>query len=117
MTRNSGRGPGRARLRPAIGITALLAAGALALSACASSSSSSANAANAGSAGSTAVTTVSIGVHAAVARQIEPELGQTAGLFAKYGIDATVTVIPSSNLLAALSSGRVQFGAFGAPQP
>ena len=31
MTRNSGRGPGRARLRPAIGITALLAAGAITL--------------------------------------------------------------------------------------
>jgi ABC-type nitrate/sulfonate/bicarbonate transport system substrate-binding protein len=120
MTRNSGRGPGRARLRPAIGITTLLAAGALALTACASSGSSSANAANtgsAGSAGSTGMTNVSIGVNAAVAGEIEPELAQTAGLFAKYGINATVTVIPSSNLLAALASGRVQFGAFGAPQP
>jgi ABC-type nitrate/sulfonate/bicarbonate transport system substrate-binding protein len=120
MTRSSGRNPGRAGLRSAIGITALLAAGALALTACASSSSNSANAANAGSvgsAGSSGVTKVSIGVNAAVAGEIEPELAQTSGLFAKYGIDATVTVIPSSNLLAALSSGRVQFGAFGAPQP
>jgi ABC-type nitrate/sulfonate/bicarbonate transport system substrate-binding protein len=120
MTSNSGRGPGRARLRPAIGITALLAAGALALTACGSSGSSSANAANAGStgsAGSTAMTNVSIGVNAAVAGEIEPELAQTSGLFAKYGIKATVTVISSSDLLAALSSGRVQFGAFGAPQP
>jgi NitT/TauT family transport system substrate-binding protein len=103
-----------------MGITTLLAAGALALTACASSSSNSANAANAGSAGSagsTGVTNVSIGVNAAVAGEIEPELAQTAGLFAKYGINATVTVIPSSNLLAALSSGRVEFGAFGAPQP
>jgi NitT/TauT family transport system substrate-binding protein len=63
------------------------------------------------------MTNVSIGVNAAVAGEIEPELAQTSGLFAKYGINATVTVIPSSNLLAALSSGRVQFGAFGAPQP
>ena len=63
------------------------------------------------------MTKVSIGVNAAVAGEIEPELAQTSGLFAKYGIDATVTVIPSSNLLAALSSGRVEFGAFGAPQP
>jgi len=120
MKRSTGRSPRRARNRSAIGITTLLAAGALALTACASSSSNSANAANAGSAGSagsTAVTNVSIGVNAAVAGEIEPELAQTAGLFAKYHIDATVTVIPSSNLLAALSSGRVQFGAFGAPQP
>ena len=117
MTRSSGRSPGRARLRSAIGISALLAAGALALSACASSSPSSANVANAGSAGSAGVTKVSIGVNAAVAGEIEPELAQTSGLFAKYGINATVTVIPSSNLLAALSSGRVEFGAFGAPQP
>src|SRR5271156_2306431 len=107
MTRNSGTGPGRARLRPAIGITALLAAGAIALTACASSSSSSANAANAGSAGSAGspgMTNVSIGVNAAVAGEIEPELAQTSGLFAKYGIKATVTVISSSDLLAALSS-------------
>jgi NitT/TauT family transport system substrate-binding protein len=120
MKRSTGRSPRRARNRSAIGITTLLAAGALALTACASSSSNSANAANAGSAGSagsTAVTNVSIGVNAAVAGEIEPELAQTAGLFAKYGINATVTVIPSSNLLAALSSGRVEFGAFGAPQP
>ena len=117
MMRSTGRSPGRARLRSAIGITALLAGGALALTACGSSSSNSASAANAGSAGSTGVTNVSIGVNAAVAGEIEPELAQTAGLFAKYGINATVTVIPSSNLLAALSSGRVEFGAFGAPQP
>ena len=118
--RSSGRSPHRARVRSAIGITALLAAGGLALTACSSGSSSSATAANAGSAGSAgsaAVTNVSIGVNAAVAGEIEPELAQTAGLFAKYGINATVTVIPSSNLLAALSSGRVEFGAFGAPQP
>jgi ABC-type nitrate/sulfonate/bicarbonate transport system substrate-binding protein len=93
MRTSSGRTQGRARLRPAIGITALLGAAALALTACGSSGSNSANG------------------------EIEPELAQTAGLFAKYGIDATVTVIPASNLLAALSSGRVQFGAFGAPQP
>ena len=120
MTRNSGRSPGRARLRSAIGITALLATGALTLTACASGSSSSANTAKAGSTGSvgsTAMTNVSIGINAAVAGEIEPELAQTSGLFAKYGINATVTVIPSSNLLAALASGRVQFGAFGAPQP
>ena len=113
MTSSSGRSPRRARLRSAIGITTLLAAGALALTACASSNSNSANAANAGSAGSggsTGVTKVSIGVNAAVAGEIEPELAQTAGLFAKYHIDATVTVIPTSNLLAALSSGRVEFG-------
>jgi ABC-type nitrate/sulfonate/bicarbonate transport system substrate-binding protein len=120
MMRNSGRSPGRARLRPAIGITALLAAGAITLTACGSSGSSSASAANAGStssASTTAMTSVSIGVNAAVAGEIEPELAQTSGLFAKYGIKATVTVISSSDLLAALSSGRVQFGAFGAPQP
>ena len=117
MKRSSGRSPGQTRLRPAIGITALLAAGAIALTACGSSSSSSANAASAGGSTSTGITKVSIGVNAAVAGEIEPELAQTSGLFAKYGIDATVTVIPSSNLLAALSSGRVEFGAFGAPQP
>jgi NitT/TauT family transport system substrate-binding protein len=109
----------RARLRPATGISALLVAVALAVTACGSSGSSSpsANAANAGGSSSGGLTKVSIGVNAAVAGEIEPELAQTSGLFAKYGIDATVTVISSSNLLAALSSGRVQFGAFGAPQP
>jgi NitT/TauT family transport system substrate-binding protein len=117
MRTSSGRTQGRARLRPAIGITALLGAAALALTACGSSGSNSANAANAGGSTSTGTTKVSIGINAAVAGEIEPELAQTAGLFAKYGIDATVTVIPASNLLAALSSGRVQFGAFGAPQP
>jgi NitT/TauT family transport system substrate-binding protein len=122
MKRSPGRS--RARLRPAAGIGALLVAAALVLTACGSSGSSSApsNGANAGgsssgSSSSAALTKVSIGVNAAVAGEIEPELAQTSGLFAKYGIDATVTVISSSNLLAALSSGRVQFGAFGAPQP
>jgi NitT/TauT family transport system substrate-binding protein len=91
-------------------------AAALAATACSSGSTSSGNGANAGST-SGGMTNVSIGINAAVAGEIEPELAQTSGLFAKYGIDATVTVISSSDLLAALSSGRVQFGAFGAPQP
>jgi len=104
----------RARLRHATGIGALLIAVALGAAACGGSGSSPASA-NAG--GSGGLTKVSIGVNAAVAGEIEPELAATSGLFAKYGIDATVTVISSSDLLAALSSGRVQFGAFGAPQP
>jgi NitT/TauT family transport system substrate-binding protein len=118
MKISSGRSTGRARLRPALGITTLLVAGALAVTACGSSGSTNAgNAGAAGGASSTGTTKVSIGINAAVAGEIEPQLALDAGLFAKYGIDATVTVIPASNLLAALSSGRVQFGAFGAPQP
>ncbi len=127
MKRSSDGSPARARFRPALGLTALLVAAAVAVTACSSSSSSSSpaaggSAANTGggaSGGSSTGTTtkVSIGVNAAVAGEIEPELAKDQGLFAKYGIDATVTVIPASNLLAALSSGKVQFGAFGAPQP
>ena len=123
MKRSSDRGSGRATLRPALGITALLVAAVVAVTACGSSSKSTsaggggASSSTAGASTSTGTTKVSIGINAAVAGEIEPELAKDAGLFAKYGIDATVTVIPASNLLAALSSGKVEFGAFGAPQP
>jgi NitT/TauT family transport system substrate-binding protein len=96
--------------------TTAIAAAALVLAACSSGSSASS------SGGSTAAkdpatTSVTIGVNAAVAGEIEPVLAEQAGLFAKYGIKANVSVIPASTLLAALASGKVQFGAFGAPQP
>jgi NitT/TauT family transport system substrate-binding protein len=113
MKRSPDRGPRRARLRPTLGVAALLVAATVTLAACGSSSPSKSS--DSGSA--KGMTKVSIGVNAAVAGEIEPQLAKDAGLFAKYGIDATVTVIPASNLLAALSSGKVQFGAFGAPQP
>lgn len=113
MKRTPDRGPRRARMRPALGLTALLAAVALTATACGGGSTSSGS----GGDSAKAMTKVSIGVNAAVAGEIEPQLAKDAGLFAKYGIDAKVTVIPASNLLAALSSGKVQFGAFGAPQP
>jgi NitT/TauT family transport system substrate-binding protein len=87
----------------------------LVLAAC-SSSGGSASAAG-GTSASDPLTSVTIGVNAAVAGEIEPVLAQQAGLFAKYGIKANVSVIPASTLLAALAGGRVQFGAFGAPQP
>jgi ABC-type nitrate/sulfonate/bicarbonate transport system substrate-binding protein len=121
----------RLRRRPlarAAACTAAVAAAALALAACSSSSSSSSSASSGSSASasgasssanasSTSVTTVTIGVNAAVAGEIEPVLAEQAGLFAKYNIKANVSVIPASTLLAALASGKVQFGAFGAPQP
>jgi NitT/TauT family transport system substrate-binding protein len=90
-------------------------AASLLLAACSSGGSASSTAG--ASAAADAVTSVTIGVNAAVAGEIEPLLAEQAGLFAKYHIKANVSVIPASTLLAALASGKVQFGAFGAPQP
>ena len=106
----------RSRRRPLA--AAAIAAAALALAACSSGgSASSSGGSSSASDPATSVTSVTIGVNAAVAGEIEPVLAQQAGLFAKYGIKANVSVIPASTLLAALASGKVQFGAFGAPQP
>jgi NitT/TauT family transport system substrate-binding protein len=101
------RRPKRSRL---LALAATCLATALGAAACGSSSP-------AASSSGQSVTTVTIGVNAAVAGEIEPFIAAQTGLFAKYHIKANVSVIASSTLLAALASGRVQFGAFGAPQP
>lgn len=101
--------PRRSRL---VALAATCLAASLVAAACGSSGTTATSSSSAD-----AVTNVTIGVNAAVAGEIEPFLAEQAGLFAKHHIKANVSVIPASTLLAALASGRVQFGAFGAPQP
>lgn len=51
------------------------------------------------------------------ASAILPYFAETAGIFKKYNINATVKFVGSPLAMPELASGKVQFGAVGAPQP
>jgi NitT/TauT family transport system substrate-binding protein len=64
-----------------------------------------------------ATTSVTIAANTSVVADLEPLLAQDAGYFKKVGLKVSVVNLSASALLASLASGRVQFGALGAPQP
>jgi NitT/TauT family transport system substrate-binding protein len=51
------------------------------------------------------------------ASAILPYYAQTAGIFKKYNINATVKFVGAPLAMPELGSGKAQFGALGAPQP
>lgn len=51
------------------------------------------------------------------ASAILPYFAQTAGIFKKYNINATVKFVGAPLAMPELASGKAQFGALGAPQP
>jgi ABC-type nitrate/sulfonate/bicarbonate transport system substrate-binding protein len=114
---------GRSARRVAIAL-ACCAAGAT-LAACSSSGGSSATTAGTGSsqaaggASASAGTTapVTIAYTAPVADQLIPLIAQDAGLFAKYGVPATVTYLPQTEAVDGIVGGKVQMAVFDSPAP
>src|SRR5882724_11598124 len=98
--------PKRGRLLAAVGTLALL------VSACGSSTG---GASQAGS--SDGLVNVTIAYGAPLADHMVPSVAQAAGLFKKYGINAKIEFLESTQLLTSLRSGQVQFVSIPAPGP
>lgn len=77
----------------------------------------SASAASASQSASAAPVDIKIVDGSTAASAILPYYAETAGIFKKYNINATVDFVGAPLAMPELASGKAQFGALGAPQP
>jgi ABC-type nitrate/sulfonate/bicarbonate transport system substrate-binding protein len=71
----------------------------------------------AGSSAGGAMVPVTIAYTAPVADQLIPFITQQAGLFAKFGVPATVTYLPQTEAVDGMVGGKVQMSVFDSPAP
>lgn len=101
-------------LRGGVALSAVLGAVSLSVSAGASGVAGAASKRRASTTGTTKIT---IAYTAPVSTQLLPQVTESAGLFKKYGITATVTYLPEDEAKSELVSGGVQFVDITAPGP
>lgn len=90
------------------------------LAACGSSGSSSGGSSSGGKGSASsggAMVPVTISYTAPVADQLLPLVTQKAGLFAKYGVPATITYLPQTEAVDGIVGGKVQMSVFASPAP
>ena len=108
----------RLHYRPAIAL--LITLGVIVLAACSGggnqpSSSGGGNQPSSSGATSAALAKVSVAIPIPIAAYLLPMYAQEKGLFAKYGIDADVKVIPPPGVMSLMVAGREDFGIFSGP--
>lgn len=118
MSRLQRRSGGRGRTMARFG-TAAAVAGAFAVAGSASAVASTPSVKSTGhvKAKTASLTKLTIDYAAPSADQMVVEVADTAGIFKKYGIDASVNFLQQSLLLPAMASGQVQFAVAAAPGP
>lgn len=116
---NNSNGDGRpARNRSTSRIaTAVACCAAVATLAACGSSGASDSSSGGSSASSNAMVPVTISYTAPVADQLLPLVTQKAGLFAKYGVPATIKYLPQTLAVDGIVGGKVQMSVFASPAP
>jgi ABC-type nitrate/sulfonate/bicarbonate transport system substrate-binding protein len=120
LKNKTNREPGRGRPASRAAIALACCAAAVTVAACGSGGGSPASTAatSSGSEGGGGTTApVTIGYTAPVADQLLPLITQKAGLFAKYGVPATVTYLTQTEAVDGIVGGKIQMSVFDSPAP